>query len=970
MSSLASLVVDLSVNSAAMRDGMAKAVDTLKNFERTSSEIGEGIKKLGELAVVELGKRAVEGIAEFVAKGAEAADRLGKMAQAAGEPVEEFTRLAYAMGLSGLSGEETGVAFSKLNKQIALAASGVAQSAALFNALGVKVKDSAGNVRAADAVLGDLADRFAGMKDGASKSALAIEVFGKSGAALVPFLNRGSAGIKELEAECDRLGITLSGAAVEAATEFNDNLVRMRAVSNALAMHVAAELSPAFKALTDELLKSNQSSVVFGDAAHFIATSIKVLTTVAIQAVAGIEGLWLTIKGVATATADAAAGQFSKAGAAIKEMFADQEKSAAQAQARMDAVWKEPTKAVAELAKAEKEAADARQKAFEDGIKWAADYKEALKSLEKVATAEELKVSSFGQGPVALMADRLGFGDLSKELAKLGPAAKAMADRIYAAAKNFEQLKEAAAKVASDFSLGRTNAVVDQAGAQAQIGYGDIGKSDSDVFQRLTAGFGSYQQALEANITAIKVQNTALAEAALEQAKGTEAGRLAARGLDLVADKSKQSAEVSSVAMAAFSASATKAAAANQGYFDTMHKIALDAEQLAKDTANRMNQGGVSMFGESPETQRLVAQYDSLGQALDRFAQFTRAAAEQHAEGARLLALGDRTGAQAAEDVARHFTDLAADSSKAASAIEDMSARVNATMENAASGIASKLGEAGNVINGALQGFKSGGIIGAIIGAIVAIIDKFKGFAGIMDGINAQLDKIIGALDPGISAILNLIQTIADVSNAITPLVPTLRFVSDILTFVALTMEGTILGIESVWAWIQGFFDKAGQAATQKNIDALKQQMTDQWKSLSSPISGATVGDAMKDKNAGSADDPVGTSVSDGLTSDFTKFDNQLDKTVNHLAKLNEQLTNVPQGFKTALRRFQAMAAPKDTSKSGNQMSQDPHNTHPPTSVNVTVTGGVMVTVKDLVKAVTDGIAQNSFQRKGTQFGR
>jgi hypothetical protein len=43
-----------------------------------------------------------------------------------------------------------------------------------------------------------LADAFAGMEDGGRKTALAMELLGKSGADLIPFLNQGSDEIERL----------------------------------------------------------------------------------------------------------------------------------------------------------------------------------------------------------------------------------------------------------------------------------------------------------------------------------------------------------------------------------------------------------------------------------------------------------------------------------------------------------------------------------------------------------------------------------------------------------------------------------------------------------------------------------------------------------------------------------------------------------------------------------------------------
>jgi hypothetical protein len=46
-----------------------------------------------------------------------------------------------------------------------------------------------------------------------------MQLFGKSGATLIPFLNQGKAGIKELGEEAERLHVTMTTEGVEGAGE-------------------------------------------------------------------------------------------------------------------------------------------------------------------------------------------------------------------------------------------------------------------------------------------------------------------------------------------------------------------------------------------------------------------------------------------------------------------------------------------------------------------------------------------------------------------------------------------------------------------------------------------------------------------------------------------------------------------------------------------------------------------------------
>ncbi|OZB14331.1 MAG: hypothetical protein B7X58_08110, partial [Marinobacter sp. 34-60-7] len=79
----------------------------------------------------------------------------------------------------------------------------------------------------ADDVFKDIADRFSEMEDGSAKTALAVEIFGRAGAKLIPLLNSGSSGLSDMASEARRLGISFGEDAAKAAEEFNDNLTRL-----------------------------------------------------------------------------------------------------------------------------------------------------------------------------------------------------------------------------------------------------------------------------------------------------------------------------------------------------------------------------------------------------------------------------------------------------------------------------------------------------------------------------------------------------------------------------------------------------------------------------------------------------------------------------------------------------------------------------------------------------------------------
>jgi len=105
---------------------------------------------------------------------------------------------------------------SYLKGKLADATTASKMNASALGSLGIKYTDAKGKMLPMADLLPKVAEKFKEMPDGAEKSALAMKLFGKSGAALLPFLNKGAEGLKELGIQSDKTGNTLNGKQLEA----------------------------------------------------------------------------------------------------------------------------------------------------------------------------------------------------------------------------------------------------------------------------------------------------------------------------------------------------------------------------------------------------------------------------------------------------------------------------------------------------------------------------------------------------------------------------------------------------------------------------------------------------------------------------------------------------------------------------------------------------------------------------------
>lgn len=208
------------------------------------------------------------------------ADAMYKQSQSAGLSTQAFSEYAYVAKLSDISTEQFSTSLSKFNRNIFETYNGTGESKKAFDALNISVKNTDGSLKTADQILEQVADQFSQMEDGAGKTALAVMMFGRAGAAMIPMLNEGSGKMRELREEAKQLGITIDTETGRAAEKFNDNLTRLGQVQRALGNAIMLETLPALNEFTDsmvKLAKEGELLKTFGKGVKVVFETIAVL---------------------------------------------------------------------------------------------------------------------------------------------------------------------------------------------------------------------------------------------------------------------------------------------------------------------------------------------------------------------------------------------------------------------------------------------------------------------------------------------------------------------------------------------------------------------------------------------------------------------------------------------------------------------------------------------------------------------
>ena len=317
-----------------------------KRAEKRLQEIAKRAKEFGA-AVGVATAAAATALGVMVKQSIDAMDNMTKLAQSTGVAVEELSALAYAADLSGVSEDALGTSLVKLTKNMSDAAQGTGEAQKAFDALGISVKNADGTLKGADDVLGEVAGKFAQYRDGAEKTALAVALFGRSGADLIPLLNSGAEGLAEMTAEAQELGLTFDQQTGKAAEAFNDNLTRLNAVKKGLVNRITAELLPSLLNLSERFVGSAKSAERLDQVARIAATGVKLLTSAGIIVAGVFKTLGEAIGGVAAAVVQLVTGNFKGAFETVKNYQLDVVGNIAGTIQSVRAVWDETASEIA-----------------------------------------------------------------------------------------------------------------------------------------------------------------------------------------------------------------------------------------------------------------------------------------------------------------------------------------------------------------------------------------------------------------------------------------------------------------------------------------------------------------------------------------------------------------------------------------------------------------------------------------------
>ena len=284
------VTIDLIVDPKGAIEGLNVASGEASKVTGVLGDLG----RIGASAVVAVGTAAIAAAGALTAATISAGQYADEILEAATNTnigTETLQAYKYAAEQMDVSFDTFVSSQGKFTKSMQTATAGTGPAAEAFSALGLSVTDSAGNLVDSEALYWQAIDALGGVTNETERTALAQQIFGKSGAEMNSIIAQGSAGFAALSEEARKNGAIMSGEQLEALGAFDDKMQGLTstvdAAKNALGLtllpvldQLAGDGTSALGEFTSALLEADGDMTKAGPAFETLGTNIaSVLTT-------------------------------------------------------------------------------------------------------------------------------------------------------------------------------------------------------------------------------------------------------------------------------------------------------------------------------------------------------------------------------------------------------------------------------------------------------------------------------------------------------------------------------------------------------------------------------------------------------------------------------------------------------------------------------------------------------------------
>ena len=220
-----------------------------RGLKKAETGIGRVVGSLKTMGVMLGAGMVARGVKNFITGMVDSGDALGKTATQLGLSSDQLQAWQAAAGYAGVEGAKFSQSMRVMQKNALLAEQGSKQAGDAFKKLGVDFKDTNGQLKTGDKLMREVGLALNKTENSTERVALAQQLMGRTGAALLPLFKDGEKGLDAALAALERFGGGMSKEMVKNAEDAQDRFADLEIATMSFKSQIAVAILPAISSL-------------------------------------------------------------------------------------------------------------------------------------------------------------------------------------------------------------------------------------------------------------------------------------------------------------------------------------------------------------------------------------------------------------------------------------------------------------------------------------------------------------------------------------------------------------------------------------------------------------------------------------------------------------------------------------------------------------------------------------------------
>lgn len=285
MGTVGTLVARLGADTSGLRKGLKESEGLIQSTVNKINSIKAELLSISAIAL------PVNSAKEWAAAVNDLEDKTNMTGESA-------SRLLAVGEYVGLATDEMSGAMAKMSKTAFTAAEAIEKASAsgsvsndVFTKFGIQILDTNGHLLSAEQILENVTEKHRSMANGVEKTAMEMEIFGRSGAKLNDLLNLTRDQFQSVYETAEKSGLVLSHETTQAFEDATFEVNRSKMALKGLAVSIGAEMLPQLQAMSNGLRDATEWFTNLSPEAKHAAV-------VALEVAAGMSAVSIGIRGV------------------------------------------------------------------------------------------------------------------------------------------------------------------------------------------------------------------------------------------------------------------------------------------------------------------------------------------------------------------------------------------------------------------------------------------------------------------------------------------------------------------------------------------------------------------------------------------------------------------------------------------------------------------------------------------------